>query len=590
MRTIPGFVSRFKGNMRVHFGREDWKFLLPYLKSRVRSIAFASIGLVLVSHANLINLWVVATLIGKVIPSGDLSKVAWLGSLFLMSRIILSLLGLFIHRQLTGSVGSLVNDIRRDVLGSILKGYDLANARRDLRMTQSRVVNDTRHLQDSITAMVGQTLPTVILVCTTLFIIGRINPGLLMILLVIIPFFLFFIRVRGGFLYRRIQAMNEAANRYEAHVSLVFHFLEHIRLRMSDAWELDAHGGKLRELRQTQVDLSMGQSMYQLANTIFHSLLFLAVLFFGSTAVMQGGMGIDRLVVLFFSINLLYSHSSTLLNGYTKLLDMGEALQALRALSREGAQAPRWEGRTPMPAEGPLSFRNVSFGYPGREVLQDVDFDIAHRGCVALVGNNGAGKTTLVQLLLGLLRPSSGSIRYGDVQLDDIDMLAYRKSIGYVPQRPRLMPGTVRSNLAYGMGDVSDDRLYEALRLSMAEELVGRLPDGLDTPLGEEGTRLSGGERQRLAIAAAILAHPRILVLDEPTNHLDAEAIRQLIANIKGLPDSPTILFVSHNSEMLSMADRILYLSQGRLQDLAREAYLELAPLAGESPPGKSSG
>jgi ATP-binding cassette subfamily B protein len=243
-----------------------------------------------------------------------------------------------------------------------------------------------------------------------------------------------------------------------------------------------------------------------------------------------------------------------------------------------------------MPAEGPLSFRNVSFGYPGREVLQDVDFDIAHRGCVALVGNNGAGKTTLVQLLLGLLRPSSGSIRYGDVQLDDIDMLAYRKSIGYVPQRPRLMPGTVRSNLAYGMGDVSDDRLYEALRLSMAEELVGRLPDGLDTPLGEEGTRLSGGERQRLAIAAAILAHPRILVLDEPTNHLDAEAIRQLIANIKGLPDSPTILFVSHNSEMLSMADRILYLSQGRLQDLAREAYLELAPLAGESPPGKSSG
>jgi ABC-type bacteriocin/lantibiotic exporter with double-glycine peptidase domain len=120
----------------------------------------------------------------------------------------------------------------------------------------------------------------------------------------------------------------------------------------------------------------------------------------------------------------------------------------------------------------------------------------------------------------------------------------------------------------YGLEHVADEEIGVAIQMAMAEELVSALPQGLDTLIGDDGARLSGGERQRLVIAAALLCRPRLLVMDEPTNHLDAQAIRRFIANIKALPQPPTILLVTHNKEMLSMADRILQLSNGQLSEV----------------------
>lgn len=547
-------------------------------------------GFVLVNHASFINLWVVAYVIGQVIPSGDYSKVLWLGAFYICIHLCIAFLNARVRKRITEMIASLVNDIRNDVMLSVLSGSDVDIFHRDTRLSQSRLVNESRHLNEALTLILVQTIPSAVLVCTTLILVGGINIELMLLLLVAIPFFLILLRVRGASLYAKIRARNQAENRYQTHVSLVFHFLDHIRIRMSEALELRVHDDRLKEVKRTDMDLSVGLSNQNLANSLFHSILFLAVLLLGSRSVLVGGMGVDRLVVLFLSVNILFSMSGSLWMGYSKLLTMGESLRELRGLSSEAVQADVRQGQLPMPPSGSFSFRKVSFGYADHPVLQDIDFDMKPGTCVALLGTNGAGKTTLVHLLLGLLRPVDGSVRYGDIDLADIDMKAYRGSIGYVPQRPRIMPGTVRENLTYSRGDLSDDSLHEALRLSMAEDLVHRLPQGLDTQIGEEGARLSGGERQRLSIASALLGRPRILVLDEPTNHLDADAISRLIANIKGLPDSPTILFVSHNREMLSIADRVLCLEQGRLRDMDIAEYLNPAAEAGKGVMSDSHG
>jgi ABC-type bacteriocin/lantibiotic exporter with double-glycine peptidase domain len=541
---------------------------LKYLRPQMRTLALCCLGIVVSAHANLLNLWVVALLIGKVIPSGDFGKVVYLGIAFLSVRIFFSFMTLMIKRRLTDSMGSMAGQVRSDLIAGVLMRYDLSKTFRDIRFTQTRLVNETRHLQDSLTALIGSTVPGLLLVFSTLTVIGAFSPELLLILLVAVPFFLLLLIYSGNFLGKRIMARNLAENDFQAHVSLIFHFLDHVRVHMTERLELDANKDRLNALRRAENDFSTGQSRYMLANSLFHSFLFISVLFFGSKAVMDGGMGIDRLVALFFAVNLLYSNSSSLLAGYSKLLVMSTALKDLRSLSTEADGGVAWHGRSPMPPIGTLRFQKVSFGFPGKEVLKDLDFSMDPGNCVALVGSNGAGKTTLVHLLLGLLRPVSGSIRYAGVDLADIDMQAYRKSIGYVPQKPRMMPDSVRYNLSYGAEDVTGERIKEALRLSMALDVVERLPHGLDTHLGEDGARLSGGEMQRLAIASAMIGRPRILVMDEPTNHLDTVAVRQLIENLKGLPDSPTILIVSHNLEVLSMADRVLSLDEGRLTQM----------------------
>jgi ABC-type bacteriocin/lantibiotic exporter with double-glycine peptidase domain len=562
------FRSYFKPGARLHFDRADLSFLWICLRPAIRPILLASMVLTITSFAHFLNLWVIAKLIGTVIPSGDYERVVWLGFLLLLVRLSISALNIQIRRKLNESIGHALMSMRMEVMDRILKGFGLSRTLRDIRMTQASLVNATSRLQEALMSIFGSSFPAAIFVFALFMLIGWISPRLMFVLLVAFPFFLFLVRISAGYLHRRMIARNQSENQYHAHVSMIFHYLEYIRIRMTERLELQSFAGRLDALRKSEINLTTGFTVYEMTNSIFNTTLFVIVMLFGARQVMNGGMDLQQMVVLFFSMNLLHTHSGTLLAGYSKLLNMAEALKQLRALPAElGADEP-WLGKEAMPESGSYSFDKVSFAYQGKGILHDLEFSIEPGTCVALVGRNGAGKTTLVHLLLGLLRPDSGTVRYGGIALGDVDMTAFRRSIGYVSQKPQLMPGTIRSNLVYGLEHVADEEIGVAIQMAMAEELVSALPQGLDTLIGDDGARLSGGERQRLVIAAALLCRPRLLVMDEPTNHLDAQAIRRFIANIKALPQPPTILLVTHNKEMLSMADRILQLSNGQLSEV----------------------
>ncbi len=568
--------SYFKLGTRLHFERDDWTFLWICLRPSIRPILIASMLLTITSFAHFINLWVIAKLIGSIIPSGNYERVVWLGLLLLLVRLSIGALNIQFRRKLNESIGHALMSMRIEVMDRILRGFGLSRTLRDVRMTQSRLVNETSRLQDALMSIFGLSFPAVIFVFALFILIGWISPQLMFMLLVAFPFFLFMVRISAGYLHRRVVARNHSENQYHAHVSMIFHYLEHIRIRMTERLELQSFSRRLEALKKSESDLTVGFTVYELTNSIFNTTLFVIVILFGARQVMNGGMELQLMVVLFFAMNLLHTYSGTLLTGYSKLLNMSESLKQLRVLPADlGADDP-WHGTTVMPESDSYSFDKVSFAYHDKQILHDLQFSIEPGSCVALVGRNGAGKTTLVHLLMGLLRPDAGSIRYGGIALSDIDFAAYRRSIGYVAQKPQLMPGTVRSNLVYGLGNVSDEEIDNAIRLAMAEDVVAGLPQGVDTLIGDDGARLSGGERQRLVIAAALLGRPRLLVMDEPTNHLDTQAIRRFIGNMKALVQPPTILLVTHNREMLAMADRIFVLRDGHLSEMASGDLYEL--------------
>lgn len=214
-----------------------------------------------------------------------------------------------------------------------------------------------------------------------------------------------------------------------------------------------------------------------------------------------------------------------------------------------------------------IRFRDVCFRYNSSDdfELQKINFEIPVKSMTAFVGKSGSGKSTIVDLLLGLLKPSGGCIMADDQIIDRKNMVRWRQCIGYVPQDPFLFNGTVRENLVRFNPDASDDEMTKALQLSAAWDFIEKLPDGIDTVVGDSGIRLSGGERQRIVLARALLRKPEILVLDEATSALDNENEYKIQHAVEQLSDELTVIVIAHRLSTIQNADKIIYLENGKI-------------------------
>jgi ATP-binding cassette, subfamily B, bacterial PglK len=215
-----------------------------------------------------------------------------------------------------------------------------------------------------------------------------------------------------------------------------------------------------------------------------------------------------------------------------------------------------------------IALERVSYTYDGEPepVLVDVSLGIVKGESIGIVGPSGAGKSTLVDLLLGLLTPTAGRITVDGRDIASA-LPSWQRHIGYVPQEPFVLDDTVRRNVAFGVRDaeIDDRRVLAALGLAQLADVVAALPDGLDTMLGERGTRLSGGQRQRVAVARALYHEPEVLVFDEATSALDTPTERELIAALEALRGVKTLVVIAHRLTTVRRCDRLAVLRDGRL-------------------------
>jgi subfamily B ATP-binding cassette protein MsbA len=219
------------------------------------------------------------------------------------------------------------------------------------------------------------------------------------------------------------------------------------------------------------------------------------------------------------------------------------------------------------PVRGAVSLEAVTFAYSddAAPVLRGVSLDIAPGEVVALVGRSGAGKTTLASLVPRFWDVDSGRITLDGHDLRELALHDLRGAIGIVPQEPTLFSGTVRENIAYARPDASDADIERAARAAHAWEFVTRLPDGLDTRVGERGVKLSGGQRQRIAIARVFLKNPAVVILDEATSSLDSESEHLVEAALGELLQGRTTIIIAHRLSTVRRADRVIVLDQGRV-------------------------
>jgi len=219
-----------------------------------------------------------------------------------------------------------------------------------------------------------------------------------------------------------------------------------------------------------------------------------------------------------------------------------------------------------LPFRHSIRLEGVSFRYDsGPPVIQDLHMTIRAGETVALVGPSGAGKSTLADLIMGLLLPNKGRVLVDGVPLGPHTVKAWRAQVGYVSQDNFLFHDTIRANLLFACPDATEEEMHRALKLAAADEFVSKLPQGIDTVVGERGMRLSAGERQRLALARALIRKPTLLILDEATNALDAENEAKILKALQELRGKITILIISHRASTVRSADRIYILDRGRV-------------------------
>jgi len=551
--------------------RPALRFLRPYTKQ----ILIASLALIITASVTLSigqgMRVVIDSGFGASADSGLLRA-----SLGLFGVLIVALtVGTFVRFYYVSWVGERVSaDIRNAVYEHLIDlhpGFFEENQPTEI---QSRITTDTTLLQTVIGSSVSIALRNILMFVGGVALLLFTNPKLTLIVLGCIPLVILPIMLFG----RRVRSLSRSSQDTLADVgSYAGESLRNIKVvqaynhQQADVSAFDrrvesAFKVAVRRIRQRAFLIAVVMLL------VFGAIA--AMVWVGGQDVISGRTSAGELAAFVFYAFIVAGSVAAISEVLTDLQRAAGAMERLMELlvaPNELLDPASQSSSTPVtnhPVAGGLEFDAVSFSYATRrdaQVLNDLSFKIAPGSMVALVGPSGAGKTTVFELMMRFYDPTAGRVLLDGCDLTELPRAHVRTHIGLVPQDATLLAGSIRSLVAYRDGTAQPDaaRVQWALEKANALDFVERLPEGLDTQLGEGGIGLSGGQRQRLAIARALYSGPKVLLLDEATSALDAESegkIRDAISSLKG---ECTLVVIAHRLSTVTGADRILVLDDG---------------------------
>ena len=355
-------------------------------------------------------------------------------------------------------------------------------------------------------------------------------------------------------------------------------FLGGLKLAISQ----DLQTGFVNEIRQTLRHLADRQLRFVKQHVVTQSGLAALFGLAGAAAVLAGMLWFhvapSLLVALLLILTRMTAPVGQIQQAAQQFVHVLAVYEKMRQLQSELAHIAREDAAQSDASypEGDIIFANVTYSHArfgdrwpeGESVggIHALDLNIVEGEFLAVTGASGAGKTTFADLLAGLYAPQLGSIAIGTQSLEGATLKAWRRGLAYVSQDSYLFHDTIRGNLSWANPDAEEASMWDMLAAAGAADLVRRMERGLDTVVGEAGALVSGGERQRIALARALLRHPKLLILDEATSALDSASERNILANLRAIRPSPTIVLIAHRIENLGVCDRMI-----RLESIGRK-------------------
>lgn len=332
------------------------------------------------------------------------------------------------------------------------------------------------------------------------------------------------------------------------------------------------------KFRQTQVAYAKVSSLPSMASALASGGILTGVVIFSASF---RELDMTKVVILVLIFSRLWPLFSAWQSQFQMLQTNLPALQKLKStINNLKSSAVAQTSEKELTFTKTVQISHVGFRYQSEEnaVLEDVSFSLYAGKITALVGRSGAGKSTTADLLMGFLTPDSGQILVDGCPLTSENRTAWRKNIGYIPQTPLLLNASVRENLQRFHPEATESDMISALKQAVAWDFVQKLPQGLDTLLGDRGIRLSGGERQRIVLARVLLGHPKLIVLDEATSALDYESEHAIRDVLDDLRKDTAILIIAHRLATVMIADEAVVLENGRVTECGRFSDLIHTP------------
>ncbi|NMP36871.1 MAG: ABC transporter ATP-binding protein [Clostridiales bacterium] len=515
-------------------------------------------------------------------PAGGISAGAetYRGIFLIAALLILSYAGgrvlTIFSGILSNRIGSMFsNDLRLTVYDKIQTLSLTALSKKTAGDLIKRVTRDTTQIRDFFTDQgkyaIEQGLMFIIVTIILLF----TSPLLTLLVLVPIPIFIVVIFKLWGYIHLRYERQWKMDSRA---TSILHDIIKGIRV-------VKSFGNEKREISKF-ANASEKLADVSSSNERFWSLTFpfigffmgageFLVMFIGGRMVLDGEMTLGELTQFTMFLAYLYnpirwfsSLPRWLANAATSLIKIFEIIDEEHDLKDTLSPAP-------LNAGGQIVFDEVQFGYKAYEpVLEDINLTINPGEMIGLVGHSGAGKSTMINLIMRLYDTDVGSVKIDGVSLKDIDQHVLRENIGVVFQETFLFSGSVYDNIAYAKPDATYEEVIAAAKTANAHEFIMKLPDGYNTPVGENGHNLSGGERQRIAIARAVLKNPKILILDEATSSLDPETEGKIQEALNRLTKNRTTVAIAHRLSTLRNADRLVVLEHGKIAQVGSHQQL----------------
>ncbi len=445
----------------------------------------------------------------------------------------------------------------------------------------SKVMRDVESVADFALRIYETVLDIVFNMSITLIVVITRNISVFFMFLVCIPLA---VVVTKKFKKRMKRQSHDFRVEMENTSSAVFDMEQLIPVTRAHALEnteIERITTNVTQIARSGYHLDMVQSLFGSINWVLFYFFKVVCLFFTGYLALKGTVSIGEITLYQSYFGTLIGYVSSIIGllpviakGTESISSIGEILFAYDIEDNKNKKKLK-------ELNGNYVFNNVSFDYDNRtHVLKDFNFNVKAGETVALVGESGSGKSTIMNLIIGFNKAQSGEVIIDGENINNIDLHSYRKMISVVPQNTILFSGTIRENIVYGRPDISDEELNEVIKMARLEKVIEALPDGLNTMVGEHGSKLSGGQRQRISIARAIIRKPRVIIFDEATSALDSVTEREIQAAIDNLTKDRTTFIVAHRLSTIKNADKIAVIREGRCVESG--TYDELLAKKGE--------
>lgn len=331
--------------------------------------------------------------------------------------------------------------------------------------------------------------------------------------------------------------------------------------------EINKLESSIKKVRSVGYDVDMTNALFGSTSWVVVQAMSAICLIFTGTLAYSGIITAGSVVLFHSYFSTIANNVQGLLGIYPELLKGGESLKSISEIMISDKIENNDKKIKLRHLHGSVQFKNVSYKYPGtnKNIINNFSLNVEPGECVAFVGSSGSGKSTVMNMIIGFLRATNGSLIIDGKPIELLDLTSYRHFLSVVPQNTIMFTGTIRDNILYGMHDVSDEQLQKVIEQANITEFIDQLPLGLDTPVAEHGGNLSGGQKQRISIARALIRDPRIIILDEATSALDNISEYHVQKAMNELIKGRTTFIVAHRLSTIRDADKIVVLEQGKM-------------------------